>query len=58
MRLCEKTMKLCRICHKEYHKKMTEALIRHLSPEETELLVKALTNLKDFFEEYRKEEEK
>ena len=44
--------------HESFHKKMTEALIRHLSPEETELLVKALTNLKDFFEEYRKEEEK
>ena len=44
--------------HESFHKKMTEALIRHLSQEETELLVKALTNLKDFFEEYRKEEEK
>ena len=44
--------------HESFHKKMTEALIWHLSPEETELLVKALTNLKDFFEEYRKEEEK
>ena len=44
--------------HESFHKKMTEALIRHLSPEETKLLVKALTNLKDFFEEYRKEEEK
>lgn len=44
--------------HESFHKKMTEALIQHLSPEETELLVKALTNLKDFFEEYRKEEEK
>ena len=35
---------------------MTEALVEGLNPEETKLLVRALTNLKNFFEEYAKEQ--
>ena len=40
--------------HAEFHKKMTEALVEGLDPEETKLLVRALTSLKNFFEEYAK----
>ena len=42
--------------HAEFHKQMTEALVEGLNPEETKLLVRALTNLKNFFEEYAKEQ--
>lgn len=42
--------------HAEFHQKMTEALVKGLDPEETRLLVRALTNLKNFFEEYAKEQ--
>ena len=42
--------------HAEFHRKMTEALVEGLNPEETKLLVRALTNLKNFFEEYAKEQ--
>ena len=38
--------------HEEFHRKMTEALVKDLSPEDTELLVRALTNLKEIFEDY------
>ena len=40
--------------HAEFHKQMTEALVEGLDPEETKLLVRALTSLKNFFEEYAK----
>ena len=40
--------------HAEFHQKMTEALVAGMDPEETKLLVRALTNLKNFFEEYAK----
>lgn len=40
--------------HAEFHRKMTEALVEGLDPEETKLLVRALTNLKNFFENYEK----
>ncbi|MCD2493509.1 MarR family transcriptional regulator [Lacrimispora sp. NSJ-141] len=39
--------------HEEFHKKMTEALVRDMDPEESRLLVRAMTNLKEFFEEYK-----
>ena len=40
--------------HAEFHRKMTEALVEGLDPEETKLLVRALTNLNNFFENYAK----
>ena len=40
--------------HAEFHRKMTEPLVEGLDPEETKLLVRALTNLKNFFENYAK----
>ena len=40
--------------HAEFHRKMTEALVEGLDPEETKLLVRALTDLKNFFENYAK----
>ncbi len=43
--------------HENFHKQMTEALVKGLTPEDTELLVRALTNLKDFFENYREKQE-
>ena len=39
--------------HKSFHEKMTEALICDLSEEEINALVRALTNLKEFFNNYR-----
>ena len=42
--------------HEAFHRKMTEALVENLSQEDTELLVRAMTNLKNFFESYRKNE--
>ena len=42
--------------HEAFHKKMTAALVRDMDPEDTKLLVQALTNLKNFFENYEKEE--
>lgn len=39
--------------HKKFHEEMTEALIRDLSQDEVNALVRALTNLKDFFRNYR-----
>lgn len=41
--------------HARFHQKMTEALVEGMNPEETKLLVQALTNLKKFFEDYAKE---
>ncbi len=43
--------------HEEFHRKMTEALIAGLDPADTELLVRALTNLKNFFEGYQAEQD-
>ena len=40
--------------HAEFHRKMTEALVEGLDPQETKLMVRALTNLKNFFENYAK----
>lgn len=40
--------------HEEFHKQMTEALVQNMSEEDTELLVRAMTNLKEFFEDYQK----
>ena len=34
--------------HEAFHRKMTEALVENLSQEDTELLVRAMTNLKNF----------
>ena len=42
--------------HAEFHRKMTEALVAGMNPEDTKLLVRALTNLRNFFEEYAKEQ--
>ena len=42
--------------HEAFHKKMTAALVRDMDPEDTKLLVQALTNLKNFFENYEQEE--
>ena len=38
--------------HEKFHRQMTEALVQGMDPEDTKLLVRALTNLKNFFEEY------
>jgi DNA-binding MarR family transcriptional regulator len=38
--------------HEQFHKEMIEATLKGLNGEETEVLVRALTNLKDFFESY------
>ena len=38
--------------HENFHKEMIEATIDGLSAHETEVLVKALTNLKEFFNHY------
>ena len=42
--------------HAEFHRKMTEARVEGLDQEETKLLTRALTNLKNFFEEYAKKQ--
>lgn len=39
--------------HEKFHDKMIHALLKGLSEDETEVLVRSLTNLKDFFESYR-----
>jgi DNA-binding MarR family transcriptional regulator len=38
--------------HEKFHQEMIEATLKGLNGEETEVLVRALTNLKDFFESY------
>ena len=38
--------------HEEFHKKMIDAMTKDLSQEETQVLVKALTNLRVFFRGY------
>jgi DNA-binding MarR family transcriptional regulator len=38
--------------HEKFHQEMIEATLKGLNEEETEVLVRALTNLKDFFESY------
>ena len=35
--------------HKDFHIKMTEEVIKHLSEEETKIMVKALTGISDYF---------
>ncbi|RHP30699.1 MarR family winged helix-turn-helix transcriptional regulator [Lachnotalea sp. AF33-28] len=42
--------------HEEFHKKMIDAMTKDLSQEETQVLVKALTNLRVFFRGYPIEE--
>lgn len=39
--------------HKEFHEKMIAALIRDMDTEETNTLVTALTNVREFFENYK-----
>lgn len=39
--------------HENFHHEMIEATLQGLSPEETKILVHALTNLKDFFRSYQ-----
>ena len=38
--------------HEDFHKKMIEATIEGMSTHETEVLVKALTNLREFFNKW------
>ncbi|MCR1841990.1 MarR family winged helix-turn-helix transcriptional regulator [Murimonas intestini] len=40
--------------HRKFHEDMIEATIQGLDPEETEVLVHSLTNLKEFFRNYGK----
>lgn len=40
--------------HWNFHKEMTEATVAGMEPQEQEVLVKALTNLKEFFRNYGK----
>lgn len=40
--------------HKRFHEEMVEATLKGLNREETEVLVKALQNLRKFFKEYGK----
>jgi Transcriptional regulators len=42
--------------HRDFHEKMISAMLEGLSNSETEVLVKALTNLKEYFLSYSKEE--
>lgn len=35
--------------HRDFHVKMTEEVIKHLSEEETKIMVKALTGISDYF---------
>ncbi len=35
--------------HKDFHIKMTEEVIKHLSEDETKIMVKALTGISDYF---------
>ena len=39
--------------HKSFHKKLTEALVKPLSQEEMEVLLKSLSGLSGFFRDYR-----
>ena len=41
--------------HKEFHMQMIDAMMRTMDEEETPGLAKALTGLKDFFYQYKKE---
>ncbi len=43
--------------HKEFHEKMTEAVLQHLTGQEVEVLAHALTNLSAFFRTYGRTEE-
>lgn len=40
--------------HRKFHEEMIQATIQGLDPEETEVLVHSLTNLKEFFRNYGK----
>ena len=40
--------------HKRFHEEMVEATLEGLNKSETEVLVRALQNLSNFFKEYRK----
>ena len=39
--------------HEKFHEDMIQSLLKDLSEEETKTLVSALTNLRDFFQDYR-----
>lgn len=41
--------------HREYHMQMVDAVMRTMDEEEIPILAKALTGLKDFFYQYKKE---
>ncbi len=41
--------------HREYHMQMVDAMMRTMDEEEIPVLAKALTGLKDFFYQYRRE---
>ena len=43
--------------HREYHIQMVDAMIRTMDEEEIPVLAKALTGLKEFFYQYKKEEQ-
>ena len=39
--------------HEKFHEDMIQSLLKDLSEEETKTLVSALTNLRDFFQDYK-----
>lgn len=43
--------------HREYHIQMVDAMMRTMDEEEIPVLAKALTGLKEFFYQYKKEEQ-
>ncbi len=44
--------------HKEYHKKMTEAVLKNLDEDEIPVLIKTLNSLSDFFRGYGEKSKK
>ena len=44
--------------HRDFHDQMTDAVIRHLSEQEVEVLARALNNLSEFFRDYEAHAEK
>ena len=40
--------------HEKFHEDMIQSLLKDLSEEETKTLVSALTNLRDFFQDYKR----
>ena len=54
VRLTEKGLRAYKK-HKEFHMQMIDAMIRTMDEEEIPVLAKALTGLKDFFYQYKRE---